>query len=124
MKNKEKLIKNYIQKIVSEITTTVPLILTYQVYYEEKKYNSDGGLFAIFYIPENFDAEFIIYSGIFDKITEKGMSESFKNYIKVALCHEAGHTYIKELEGTKRDVEKISSQIGMLIMEILDNKNL
>jgi len=40
----------------------------------------------------------------------------------MCLCHEAGHIYIWELEGTKRDEQKIATLIGKLIYDILERE--
>lgn len=114
--------KNYIEKVISEIIRIVPIIKSYQIRYEKEERNENNGEFSIVYEPTNFNAEFYIYQGIFEQIPDEGLTEGFKTYIKLGLAHEVGHCFIWELEGTKRDIEKIASLIGFLITEILDNR--
>ncbi len=119
---KEKEVKNYIKKIIEEITTFVPIIQFFQIIDEDENENKDGGEFSVYYQPANYTAEFYIYKSLFDRIPDKGLTEGFKNYIKMGLCHEIGHIFIWELEGTKRDTEKIASLIGFLIFKILEGR--
>lgn len=119
---REREIKEYIKKIVEEITTFVPLIQLYHIRYQDEEENNDGGEFAVGYEPTCFSAEFHVYRKIFDQIPDKGLTEGFKNYIKFALSHEVGHLYVYELEGAKRDIEKIASLIGLLIIRVLDSR--
>jgi len=124
MTNKEKRIKqvkDYIHKVISEITAFIPIIHVYEVRYVDEKTNSSNGEFSIKYEPVNFYAEFYVYEDIFERMPDKGMTEGFKRYIKLGLGHEVGHCYIWELEGTHKDTEKVASLIGFLIAEILDN---
>lgn len=51
---------------------------------------------------------------------DKGLTLGFRRFIARALCHEAGHCYIWELEGKKSDKERKSTEIGILIFEILE----
>jgi len=124
MTNKEKRIKqvkDYIDKVISEITAFVPIIRRYEIRYMDEETNPSNGEFSVIYDPLTFDAEFRVYKDVFNKMPEKGITEGFKNYIKSGLSHEVGHCYIWELEGTHKDTEKVASQIGFLIAEILDN---
>jgi len=125
MTNKEKRIKqvkDYIDKVISEMSTFIPIIQAYQVFYENEERNSSNGDFSVGYEPENFNVEFHVYQSIFDQMPDKGMTEGFKRYIKLGLSHEVGHCYIWELEGTRKDTEKIASLIGFLIVKILDSR--
>ena len=126
MKKEKKIkeVKDYIKKVISEITTFVPIIQMWQVVWEDDDTNSSNGEFSVGYEPSNFNAEFHIYKSIFDQMPDKGLTEGFKNYIKAGLGHEVGHLYIYELEGTKRDIEKVASLIGFLIHKILDSRGL
>jgi len=118
-KKKEEEVKKYIEKVIKEIISITPLIRVYQIKYLKAKENEDGGEFSILYNPSEFYAEFLIYSKVF-KLTAEGLTEGAKNFIKLGLAHEVGHCYLWELEGVKRDIEKIASQIGFLIVEIMD----
>jgi hypothetical protein len=120
--NKE--VKDYIKKAISEITTFVPIIQMWQVIWEDDDTNPSNGEFSVGYEPANFHAEFHIYQNLFDQIPDEGLTEGFKHYIKAGLGHEVGHLYIYELEGTKRDIEKVASLIGLLIHEILDSRGI
>jgi len=119
---KEKQVKDYIRKVISEISTFVPIIQTYTIRYKNQEANSSGGVFSVVYEPTNFNAEFYIYQNIFNQIPDEGLVEGFKQYIKGSLGHEIGHCYIWELEGTERNTEKIASLIGFLIAKILDSR--
>ena len=118
-KNREKEVKDYIRKVVSEITTFVPLIQAYEIKYEDRDSNSHGGEFTIVYQTVNFYAEFYVYRNIFKQMPSEGLVDGFKHYIKLGLAHEVGHCYLDELEGTERTIEKTASLIGFLIAKIL-----
>ena len=126
MKNQNKIkeVKDYIRKVILNITTFVPIIQMYQIRYEDQETNSANGEFSVRYEPENFNAEFYIYQSLFNQMPDKGLTEGFKQYIKLGLGHEVGHCLIYELEGTKRDIEKVASLIGILIGRILDNEGI
>lgn len=121
-KKREKEVKDYINKVVSEISTFVPLIQVYEIRYRDQNSNSHGGEFSVIYQPTNFYAEFYVYKNIFDEVPDKGLVDGFKHYIKLSLAHEVGHCYLDELEGTEKTIEKIASLIGFLIAKILDNR--
>jgi len=121
---KEKQLEDYIDKVISEITSFVPIIKTYQIRYMDEETNSSNGEFSVSYEPTTFDAEFYVYRSIFKKIPGEGLVKGFKDYVKIGLAHEVGHCYIWELEGIKRDIEKVASLIGFLIATILDDKKI
>ena len=120
MKKYKNQLKQYISEVIGEISKIAYPIRFMEIIWKEAKTNSDGGYFSIDYTPENFDASFYVYSEIFDEIPDKGLTDKFKNFINRGLSHEAGHVLIWELEGSRRDIEKIASQIGIIIQELLD----
>ena len=120
-KKKEK-IEKYIEEVVGEITRIVPLIKFCSIRWQKEKTNSGGGEFSIDYEPTLFDATFYIYTDIFKQVPE--LTRKQKTYVKKGLYHEVGHIYLWELEGTKRDTEKIATQIGMIILELLDDRKI
>lgn len=125
MKTKEeKQIKDYIERVWEEIVSIVPLINFYEIKYREKDYNNDGGKVSIVYNPEIFKAELNVFQSFFEQMPCKGLTEGNRNYIKMCLCHEAGHVYLWEFEGTERDIEKMATQIGLLIFNILDGRGI
>ena len=123
-KKKIKEIENYIHKVISEISTFVPLIKTYSIRYEDQETNSSNGVFSVNYNPTTFHVEIYVYQDLFNQMPDKGLVEGFKQYIKDSLGHEVGHCYIWELEGIERDIEKTASLIGFLISKILDSKGI
>jgi len=120
-KNKEK-VKEYIEKVIEEIVSITPVIQIYAIKFEEERENEKGGEFAVAYNPNEFYAEFFIYKKVFEQVPKEGLTKGFRDYIKLGLAHEVGHCYLWELEGTKRDIEKVATLIGFLIAQILDYK--
>jgi len=122
MTKKEKQLKDYINKVISEMTIFVPIIWRYEIRYMDEEVNSSNGEFSVLYDPLTFDAEFRVYKSIFEQIPDEGITKGFKQYIRTSLGHEVGHCYIWELEGTHKDTEKVASLIGFLIAEILKKR--
>lgn len=124
-KTSRKQIKDYIEKVWKEICQTVFRVKFQQIRYEDDDTNDTNGWCSISYNNESYYADLLIFKSIFEEeAPDEGLTSGFKMFIKMGLCHEAGHLYIWELEGTKGNIEKISSQIGMLILEILDYRNI
>jgi len=119
MKQK-KLIKEYIEQTWQRIVEIVPLVKYYEIQWLEKESNGDEGEFSIDFQPLVFDAVLYVFKNVFKRVPPEGLTDKFKNWIKMALTHEAGHLYLWEFEGTKRDREKIATLIGRLIFDILE----
>lgn len=123
MKREKEKVKDYIHETWAEITSIcAPLLRFYQIRYSEEKCNLDGGSVGVVYEPQNLSAEVYIYTDIFEEMPSGGLTEGFKNWIKRNLCHEAGHVYLWEFEGTEKNTERMATMIGLLIMEILDSR--
>jgi len=106
--------RDYIESIVQDFSNYCVLIETYTVTWKEG-YNDSGGIASIEYTPEMFSANFYLYEGF--SSTTNGINKFWKTYVKQVLSHEIGHCYIWELEGTKRDIQKVSTLIGSLFLD-------
>jgi len=105
--------RELIEKSWDEIIGLVPLIQFSTIRWKKGYTNSRGGYFSISYVPGGLDAILEIYSGVYD-----GMS---REYIEWGLCHEVGHVYLWDFEGGDKDIEKMSTFIGLLVYKLLTN---
>ena len=110
----KKEIQEMIVKSWDEIIDSVPLIQFSTIRWKKEYTNSRGGCFSISYIPGGLDVILEIYSGVYN-----GMS---RKYIEWGLCHEVGHVYLWDFEGGEKDMEKMSTFIGLLVYKLLTER--
>ena len=121
-KVKEETLDKLIENIIVAISKESTLIQRYQIQYEREEENSSGGQFSVLYNPTLFAMKIFVYAGVYKEVPHKGFTGSFLNWLVDKLCHEAGHTYLWELEGRKSDEEKIATLIGRIIYELVRPK--
>ena len=123
-KDREKIIA-YIKEVWGEISSICsPLLRYHQTSLMNEKCNDSGGSVAIRYQPEGYTAELLVFKDMFYEMPSRGFTKGYKAWIKSQICHEAGHMYLWEMEGTKRDTEKMATLIGNLIFQVLDKEGI
>jgi len=122
MTQDEEQARRYIEWLWAKINSVIPLVAYYDVKWMREQANDQGTYFSVEYNPLALFATLRVYRGVFDDLltSEGGFTERFKSLVTIFLCHEAGHIYLWELEGTDRDRQKIATLVGKLIYQILD----
>ena len=122
-KKDKKFIREYVKKIWGMLTSIRGCpVCYYQIDWKEEKKNSAGGYMGIDYQPVNLDAVLFVYSDIFEGLPDEGITDGFLTHVRRNLCHEMGHVYIWNLEGTKRDIELAATKVGVILMQVLDSR--
>jgi len=112
--------REYIEFVVKNFCDDCNLIQSFSVTWKEGV-NDSGGNVSIEYVPEMFNAHFYLYDKFLD--TLNGLTIPWKTYVMQNIAHEIGHCYIWELEGTQRDIQKVSTLVGNLFLDSWEANN-
>ena len=121
--NYKEQLKKYIEEKWKIIADSCPIIEMYSIDFDSSYQNEDNGNMSISYTPTMFECNLYIHRIIYDEIPEKGLTLRFKNGVLRSLCHELAHCYLWEHEATDNVNEKTCTLIGMIIFNLLKERN-
>lgn len=118
---KKKVSKSKVRRLITDVVQKICNIAYpiehFEIRDQDERANGHGGEFSGHYVPENYEAVFYVFKRAYEQIPDAGITENFLAWLVTTLCHEAGHTYIWELDGSNRNIEKASTLIGDLLYD-------
>lgn len=114
-------IYEFCRLFVAASSRVVSNLRLYQIRMEDEMNNNDGGCMSICCNRNIMQADLFVYRSIYDEIPDGGMTNGFLIFLMSILGHEIGHFVIDDLEGTKRDIERGATEVGLILMKSIEN---